>query len=118
MAPTGVSTSIRRLIPTVGVPAASSCSLFERPASRRIAHAPTYAGFLACAMLNRHAAVFSVEMDREGSIVARVRSRFVRASAGYFVPSIIRYPTATTRPAFRSGTRRARCSKWRRKRAS
>ena len=44
-------------------------------------------GFLARAMLNRHAAVFSVEMDREGPIVTRVREQIRAArAAGYFVP--------------------------------
>ena len=80
-----------RLIPTVGATGGISlvCSLFERPGKpvAYITDAPTYAGFLARAMLNRHAAVFSVEMDREGPIVARVREQIRAArAAGYFVP--------------------------------
>jgi (S)-3,5-dihydroxyphenylglycine transaminase len=80
-----------RLIPTVGATGGISlvCSLFERPGKpvAYITDAPTYAGFLARAMLNRHAAVFSVEMDREGPIIARVREQIRAArAAGYFVP--------------------------------
>lgn len=80
-----------RLIPTVGATGGISlvCSLFERPGKpvAYITDAPTYAGFLARAMLNRQAAVFSVEMDHEGPIVARVREQIRAArAAGYFVP--------------------------------
>ncbi len=80
-----------RLIPTVGATGGISlvCSLFERPGKplAYITDAPTYAGFLARAMLNRRATVFSVEMDSEGPIVARVREQIRAArAAGYFVP--------------------------------
>ena len=80
-----------RLIPTVGATGGISlvCSLFERPGKpvAYITDAPTYAGFLARAMLNRHAAVFSVEMDSEGPIPSRVREQIRAArAAGYFVP--------------------------------
>ncbi len=86
-----VSIDPARLIPTVGATGGISlvCSLFERPGKpvAYITDAPTYAGFLARAMLNRHAAVFSVEMDSEGPIVARVREQIRAArAAGYFVP--------------------------------
>jgi DNA-binding transcriptional MocR family regulator len=86
-----ISIDPTRLIPTVGATGGISlvCSLFERPGKpvAYITDAPTYAGFLARAMLNRHAAVFSVEMDREGPIVERVRQQIRAArAAGYFVP--------------------------------
>ncbi len=86
-----ISIDPSRLIPTVGATGGISlvCSLFERPGKpvAYITDAPTYAGFLARAMLNRHAAVFSVEMDREGPIVERVREQIHAArAAGYFVP--------------------------------
>src|SRR5215831_11899663 len=51
-----------RLIPTVGATGGISlaCSLFERPGKpiAYITDAPTYAGFLARAQLNRHAQIF------------------------------------------------------------
>jgi DNA-binding transcriptional MocR family regulator len=87
----GITINPARLIPTVGATGGISlvCSLFERPGKpvAYITDAPTYAGFLARAMLNRHAAVFSVEMDSEGPIVARFRQQIHAArAAGYFVP--------------------------------
>ena len=87
----GIRIDPARLIPTVGATGGISlvCSMFERPGKpiAYITDAPTYAGFLARATLNRHAAVFSVEMDSEGPIAARLREQ-VRAAraAGYFVP--------------------------------
>jgi DNA-binding transcriptional MocR family regulator len=86
-----ISIDPARLIPTVGATGGISlvCSMFERPGKpvAYITDAPTYAGFLARATLNRHAAVFSVEMDREGPIVERVREQIRAArAAGYFVP--------------------------------
>ena len=87
----GIRINPARLIPTVGATGGISlvCSMFERPGKpiAYITDAPTYAGFLARAMLNRHAAVFSVEMDSEGPIAARVREQIRAArAAGYFVP--------------------------------
>ncbi len=87
----GIDIDPARLIPTVGATGGISltCSLFERPGKpvAYITDAPTYAGFLARAMLNRQAAVFSVEMDSEGPIVERLREQIRAArSAGYFVP--------------------------------
>jgi (S)-3,5-dihydroxyphenylglycine transaminase len=87
----GITIDPARLIPTVGATGGISlvCSLFERPGKpvAYITDAPTYAGFLARAMLNRHAAVFSVEMDSEGPIVTRLREQIRAArAAGYFVP--------------------------------
>jgi DNA-binding transcriptional MocR family regulator len=80
-----------RLIPTVGATGGISltCSLFERPGKpvAYITDAPTYAGFLARATLNRRAAIYSVEMDSEGPIVERLRAQIRAArAAGYFVP--------------------------------
>ncbi len=79
------------LIPTVGATGgiSLSCALFERPGKplAYITDAPTYAGFLARAQLNRHARVFSVEMDAEGPIIDRFRAQIRAArAAGYFVP--------------------------------
>lgn len=79
------------LIPTVGATGgiSLSCALFERPGKpiAYITDAPTYAGFLARAQLNRNARVFSVEMDAEGPIVERFRAQIRAArAAGYFVP--------------------------------
>ncbi len=87
----GIDIDPARLIPTVGATGGISlvCSLFERPGKpvAYVTDAPTYAGFLARAMLNRHAAVYSVEMDSEGPIVERVREQIRAArAAGYFVP--------------------------------
>ncbi len=87
----GIRIDPARLIPTVGATGGISlvCSMFERPGKpiAYITDAPTYAGFLARATLNRHAAVFSVEMDSEGPIAARVREQIRAArAAGYFVP--------------------------------
>jgi (S)-3,5-dihydroxyphenylglycine transaminase len=87
----GITIDPARLIPTVGATGGISlvCSLFERPGKpvAYITDAPTYAGFLARATLNRQAAVFSVEMDSEGPIVARLREQIHAArAAGYFVP--------------------------------
>jgi DNA-binding transcriptional MocR family regulator len=80
-----------RLIPTVGATGGISltCSLFERPGKpvAYITDAPTYAGFLARATLNRRAAIYSVEMDSEGPLVERLRAQIRAARAdGYFVP--------------------------------
>ncbi len=80
-----------RLIPTIGATGGISltCSVFERP-GRPLAYitdAPTYAGFLARASLNQHAAIFSVEMDHDGPIITRFREQIRAArAAGYFVP--------------------------------
>jgi (S)-3,5-dihydroxyphenylglycine transaminase len=87
----GISIDPARLIPTVGATGGISlvCSMFERPGKpvAYITDAPTYAGFLARATLNRQAAVFSVEMDSEGPIAARLRQQIRAArAAGYFVP--------------------------------
>lgn len=80
-----------RLIPTVGATGGISlaCSLFERSGKpvAYITDAPTYAGFLARAQLNRQARVFSVEMDAEGPVIERLREQIRAArAAGYFVP--------------------------------
>ena len=80
-----------RLIPTVGATGGISltCSLFERPGKpvAYITDAPTYAGFLARAQLNRQARIFSVEMDDEGPLPDRLRAQIRAARAsGAFVP--------------------------------
>jgi (S)-3,5-dihydroxyphenylglycine transaminase len=87
----GIAIDPDRLIPTVGATGGISlaCSLFERPGKpvAYITDAPTYAGFLARAQLNRQARVFSVEMDAEGPVIARFREQIRAArAAGYFVP--------------------------------
>jgi (S)-3,5-dihydroxyphenylglycine transaminase len=108
----GISIDPARLIPTVGATGGISlaCSLFERPGKpvAYITDAPTYAGFLARAMLNRHAAVFSVEMDSEGPIIARVRDQIRAArAAGYFVPFYYSIPDGHNPAGFSfSDTRR------------
>ena len=125
MAPTGVlDIDPARLIPTVGATGGISlvCSLFERPGKpvAYITDAPTYAGFLARATLNRHAAVFSVEMDSEGPIAARVREQIRAArAAGYFVPFYYSVPDGHNPAGFSfSDARRRRCSRSWRKKAS
>ncbi len=58
------------LVPTVGATGGISliCSLFEHAGSpiAYISDAPTYAGFMARAMLCQHASIYSVEMDDKG----------------------------------------------------
>ncbi|NJN50664.1 MAG: PLP-dependent aminotransferase family protein [Gammaproteobacteria bacterium] len=87
----GIEIDRDRLIPTVGATGGISlaCSLFERSGKpvAYITDAPTYAGFLARAQLNRQARIFSVEMDAEGPVVERLREQIRAArAAGYFVP--------------------------------
>jgi DNA-binding transcriptional MocR family regulator len=87
----GVDIDPDKLIPTVGASGGISliCSLFERPGTpvAYITDAPTYAGFLARASLCQHARIFSVEMDEQGPLVARLREQIRAArAAGYDVP--------------------------------
>jgi DNA-binding transcriptional MocR family regulator len=87
----GLTLEPGQLLPTVGATGGISlmCSLFERPGTpvAYITDAPTYAGFLARAGLCQHARIFSVEMDEEGPIIERLRSRIRSArDAGYDVP--------------------------------
>lgn len=79
------------LIPTVGATGGISliCSLFEH-AGAPIAYltdAPTYAGFMARAMLCQHASIYSVEMDEEGPVPAVFEQQIHAArAAGKLVP--------------------------------
>jgi DNA-binding transcriptional MocR family regulator len=87
----GVDIDPDRLIPSIGATGGISlvCSVFERPGKplAYLTDAPTYAGFLARATLNRRAEIFSVEMDDEGPILSRFREQIRAARAdGYFVP--------------------------------
>lgn len=87
----GVRIDPARLLPTVGATGGISlvCSLFERPGEplAYITDAPTYAGFLARAMLCRHARVYSVDLDDEGPRPDGFRDAIRRARAeGCFVP--------------------------------
>jgi len=87
----GVAMDPGLLLPTVGATGGISlmCSLFERPGTpvAYITDAPTYAGFLARAGLCQHARIFSVEMDDEGPIIARMREQIAAArAAGCDVP--------------------------------
>jgi DNA-binding transcriptional MocR family regulator len=101
----------RRLLPTLGATGGISltCAVFERPGGplAYITDAPTYAGFLTRATLNRHARIFSVEMDREGPVIARLREQ-VRAArdAGYFVPLYYTVPDGHNPAGFSFSERR------------
>ena len=80
-----------KLLPTVGATGGISlmCSLFERPGAplAYITDAPTYAGFLARATLNRHASIYSVDLDDEGPLPDGFRDAVRRARAdGRYVP--------------------------------
>ncbi len=80
-----------KLLPTVGATGGISlmCSLFERPGAplAYITDAPTYAGFLARATLNRHASIYSVDLDDEGPLPDGFRDAIRRARAdGRYVP--------------------------------
>jgi DNA-binding transcriptional MocR family regulator len=102
-----------RLIPTVGATGGINlaCSLFERPGKpvAYITDAPTYAGFLARATLNRRAAIYSVEMDREGPIVERLRAQIRAARAdGYFVPLYYTVPDGHNPAGFSFSVERRR----------
>lgn len=79
------------LIPTLGATGgiALLCSLFERSGEplAYITDAPTYAGFLARARLARQSAIYSVDMDDEGPVIASLRARIEQARAdGRYVP--------------------------------
>jgi DNA-binding transcriptional MocR family regulator len=102
-----------RLVPSIGATGGISmvCSLFERP-GRPIAYvtdAPTYAGFLARANLNRAARIFSVEMDDEGPRIDRLTAQ-IRAAreAGYFVPLYYTIPDGHNPAGFSFSERRRR----------
>ena len=80
-----------KLIPTVGATGAINliCAMFERPGTpvAYMSDAPTYAGFTARVGLCQHACIYSVEMDDEGAIAARLAEQIDAArAAGYFVP--------------------------------
>ena len=79
------------LIPSIGATGGISmtCSVFERPGKplAYITDAPTYAGFLVRATLNQKAVIYSVEMDEEGPIIARLEEQIKKAKEdGYLVP--------------------------------
>ena len=100
-----------RLIPTVGATGGISltCSTFER-AGKPVAYitdAPTYAGFLARASLCQHVAIYSVEMDREGPVLAAFRAQIHRAREdGYFVPFYYTVPDGHNPAGFSFSARR------------
>jgi (S)-3,5-dihydroxyphenylglycine transaminase len=102
-----------RLIPSIGATGGISlvCSLFERPGKplAYLTDAPTYAGFLARTQLNRHARIFSVEMDDEGPLVDRFVAQ-IRAAreAGYFVPLYYSIPDGHNPAGFSFSERRRR----------
>ncbi|MEZ5558974.1 MAG: PLP-dependent aminotransferase family protein [Pseudomonadales bacterium] len=107
----GVALNPARLVPTVGATGGISlmCSLFERPGTpvAYITDAPTYAGFLARAGLCQHARIFSVEMDEEGPIVARLRAQIGAArAAGYDVPMYYTVPDGHNPAGFSFSERR------------
>jgi DNA-binding transcriptional MocR family regulator len=100
-----------RLIPTMGATGGISltCAVFERPGKplAYITDAPTYAGFLTRATLNQHAAIFSVEMDEHGPVVARLREQIRAArAAGYFVPLYYTVPDGHNPGGFSFSERR------------
>ena len=102
-----------RLIPSVGATGGISlvCSVFERPGQplAYLTDAPTYAGFLARATLNRRAEIFSVEMDEEGPIVARFREQIRTArDRGFFVPLYYSVPDGHNPAGFSFSERRRR----------
>lgn len=102
-----------QLIPSIGATGGISltCSVFERPGKpvAYITDAPTYAGFLARATLNQKAAIYSVEMDDDGPIIARFREQ-VRAArdAGYFVPLYYTVPDGHNPAGFSFSEQRRR----------
>ena len=102
-----------RLVPSIGATGGISmvCSLFERPGKpvAYLTDAPTYAGFLARAHLNRHARVFSVEMDDEGPLLDRFEAQ-IRAAreAGFFVPLYYTIPDGHNPAGFSFSERRRR----------
>ena len=80
-----------RLIPTIGATGgiALLCSVFERIGTEiaYITDAPTYAGFLARATLNQKAAIYSIQMDREGADPDALREQIRNARKdGKLVP--------------------------------
>jgi|TARA_B100002003_G_scaffold251991_1_gene299903 2-aminoadipate transaminase len=79
------------LLPTVGASGGISllCSLFERSGVplAYITDAPTYAGFVARAELSNQSTIFSVEMDKEGPVIEKLREQIESArNAGRYVP--------------------------------
>jgi energy-coupling factor transporter ATP-binding protein EcfA2 len=107
----GVDIDPDKLIPTVGASGGISliCSLFERPGTpvAYITDAPTYAGFLARAGLCQHARIFSVEMDEQGPLVARLREQIRAArAAGYDVPFYYTVPDGHNPAGFSFSQRR------------
>lgn len=100
-----------RLVPTVGATGGISlvCSLFERAGQPLawITDAPTYAGFLARATLNRLAGVYSVDMDAEGPLPDMFRAQ-VRAArdSGAFVPCYYTVPDGHNPAGFSFSERR------------
>lgn len=102
-----------RLIPSIGATGGISlaCSVFERPGKpvAYITDAPTYAGFLARATLNQQAAIYSVEMDDNGPVVARLREQIRAArAAGYFVPLYYTVPDGHNPAGFSFSEQRRR----------
>lgn len=99
------------LIPTVGATGGINllCSLFERPGQpvAYLTDAPTYAGFMARALLCQHAAIYSVEMDDEGPIIERFRAQIRQARAdGYSVPFYYTVPDGHNPAGFSFSHRR------------
>jgi DNA-binding transcriptional MocR family regulator len=108
-----VSLDPERLIPTMGATGGISltCAVFERPGQplAYITDAPTYAGFLTRATLNQRAAIFSVELDEEGPVIARMREQIDAARAGgYLVPFYYTVPDGHNPAGFSFSERRRR----------
>jgi DNA-binding transcriptional MocR family regulator len=108
-----VSLDPDRLLPTMGATGGISltCAVFERPGKplAYITDAPTYAGFLTRATLNQRAAIFSVELDDEGPVIARLREQIRAArAAGYFVPLYYTVPDGHNPGGFSFSERRRR----------
>jgi DNA-binding transcriptional MocR family regulator len=109
----GIRIDPDRLIPSIGATGGISmvCSLFERP-GRPVAYltdAPTYAGFLARANLNRATRIFSVEMDEEGPSIARFEAQIRAARAtGAFVPLYYTIPDGHNPAGFSFSAQRRR----------
>lgn len=107
----GVAIDADRLVPTVGATGGINlvCSLFERPGQPLawITDAPTYAGFLARATLNRLATVYSVDMDAEGPRPDMFRAQILAARAsGAFVPCYYTVPDGHNPAGFSFSDRR------------
>jgi (S)-3,5-dihydroxyphenylglycine transaminase len=107
----GVAMRPECLVPTVGATGGISlvCSLFEHAGTpvAYLTDAPTYAGFMARAMLCRHASIYSVEMDEEGPRPEVFESQ-IRAAreAGNLVPFYYTVPDGHNPAGFSFSARR------------